>query len=170
MNNKYTTCNLIPAKCYRRGDCTRPVVPAEHPNAIIAHVCNDSGHWGAGFVLSISKRWISPELQYRQWHSTGSRSFGLGKVQLVSVEPHLWVANMVAQHGVGRRGMIHYDALRTCLTELADLARLARASVHMPRIGCGLGGGDWSTVERIIYDTLICKGIHVIIYDLKPSR
>jgi hypothetical protein len=34
----------------------------------------------------------------------------------------------------------------------------------MPRIGCGLAGGDWSTVEKIINDSL--PDIDVYVYDL----
>ena len=37
----------------------------------------------------------------------------------------------------------------------------------MPRIGCGLAGGDWNKVEKIINETLIDKGIEVYVYDLK---
>ena len=35
------------------GDATAPIGKG---NRIIAHVCNDIGAWGAGFVLAISKR------------------------------------------------------------------------------------------------------------------
>jgi hypothetical protein len=38
---------------YIAGDATAPIGDG---NKIIAHVCNDIGAWGAGFVLAISKR------------------------------------------------------------------------------------------------------------------
>ena len=85
------------------------------------------------------------------------------------VEPHVWVVNMVAQRGVSVRGsqpLVNYKALESCLNALADEARLVRASVHMPRIGCGLGRGDWATIERLIDQTLHVRGINVYVYDL----
>jgi hypothetical protein len=36
----------------------------------------------------------------------------------------------------------------------------------MPRIGCGLAGGDWDTVSGIISDELCDRNLPVTIYDL----
>jgi O-acetyl-ADP-ribose deacetylase (regulator of RNase III) len=49
---------------YHTGDATRPV---GRGNKIIAHVCNDQGRWGKGFVMAISARWPLPEEAYRKW-------------------------------------------------------------------------------------------------------
>jgi hypothetical protein len=38
---------------YRIGDATAPTTDG---NKFIAHICNDIGGWGKGFVLAISKR------------------------------------------------------------------------------------------------------------------
>lgn len=152
---------------YRKGDATAPVAPGAK---IICHVCNDVGGWGRGFVLAISKRWPEPEAQYRAWYEQGEPAgFRLGAVQLVNVESALAVANMVAQHGVRPSGSappIRYDALRECLTSLAGRATALAASVHMPRIGCGLAGGSWPEVEAIINETLLNAGVPVHVYDL----
>lgn len=45
-----------------RGDAPSPQAKG---SKIIAHVCNDLGGWGKGFVLAISKRWPEPERAYR---------------------------------------------------------------------------------------------------------
>lgn len=126
----------------------------------------DLGGWGKGFVLAISKRWKSPEAEYRAWHrsTTGSE---LGSLQLVQVERYIWVANMIAQRGMktGSKGPpIRYEAVRTCLRKLAIETKALQASVHMPRIGCGLAGGRWEEIEPIIAEEL--AGIEVTIYDL----
>ena len=150
-----------------RGDATRP--PAEG-DRIIAHVCNDLGGWGKGFVLAVSKRWHGPEEAYRAWHRGRSgNDFALGAIQVVAVEPSLWVANMIAQRGMkaGSNGPpIRYEAVRACLAKLAAEAIRLEASVHMPRIGCGLAGGRWEEVEPIILDELIARGVEVTVYDL----
>ncbi|MCJ1677831.1 macro domain-containing protein [Streptomyces sp. APSN-46.1] len=149
------------------GDATCP--QAKGPK-IIAHVCNDIGGWGKGFVLAVSKRWPGPEARYRAWHRARSgNDFGLGAVQLVQVAPDVWVANMVGQRGTrtGSSGPpIRYEALERCLAALADHAVELGASVHMPRIGCGLAGGKWSRIEPLITDALCARDVDVTVYEV----
>ncbi|WP_438311958.1 macro domain-containing protein [Streptomyces sp. HUAS TT3] len=148
------------------GDATSP--QAKGPK-IIAHVCNDIGGWGKGFVLALSKRWPEPEADYRAWHRGRAGSdFGLGAVRLVRVKDDTWVANMVGQRGIrtGSAGVpIRYDALERCLAALAGYAVELGASVHMPRIGCGLAGGKWSRVEPMVTQALSERGVAVTVYD-----
>jgi O-acetyl-ADP-ribose deacetylase (regulator of RNase III) len=152
------------------GDATSP--QADGKPAIIAHVCNDAGRWGSGFVMAVSGRWWQPEAAYLNWYAGRSgNGFGLGAVQLVTVEPNLWVANMVGQHGTlssasGGRPPVRYRAVRQCLDTVGAVASGLGASVHMPRIGCGLAGGSWDRVEPIISAALCERGVPVIIYDL----
>ncbi|MBB6110564.1 O-acetyl-ADP-ribose deacetylase (regulator of RNase III), contains Macro domain [Mucilaginibacter lappiensis] len=150
---------------YLKGDATKP---AGGGNKIIVHVCNDIGGWGKGFVLAISKRWPEPAQQYRQWHKS-QLSFTLGQVQFVPVEPDIWVANMIGQHKVYKDEQgnppIRYEAIRDCLQKVAGFARENGATVHMPRIGCGLAGGTWDKIEPIITNELTDKGVGVTVYD-----
>lgn len=152
---------------YLTGDATAPVGEGAR---VICHVCNDIGGWGRGFVMALSKKWSEPESQYRAWHERGEPGgFVLGAMQLVQVGPELSVANMIAQHGVHAvEGVppIRYHALEQCLAALAEHATTAGASVHMPRIGCGLAGGSWPKVESIIEFTLGAGGVAVCVYDL----
>ena len=39
------------------------------------------------------------------------------------------------------------------------------ASVHMPRIGCGLAGGKWEMIEPIILQRLSNNDVEVVVYD-----
>ncbi|WP_394297035.1 macro domain-containing protein [Nocardiopsis valliformis] len=76
---------------------------------------------------------------------------------------------MVAQNGV-RHGSggppIRYEALATCLGLLAGQAHELGATVHMPRIGCGLAGGSWSRVQPLIEEHLLDRGVRVTVYDV----
>src|ERR1700733_12902266 len=137
---------------YITGDATCPVGTG---NKIIAHVCNDIGAWGAGFVLAVSKRWSHTRQAYLAEKT--AKGLTLGEIHLVKVEDAIWVANMIAQHGVGvRNGMppIRYEALRKCLAALDACAHTLQGAVHMPRIGCGLAGGRWEVVEPLIREEL----------------
>jgi O-acetyl-ADP-ribose deacetylase (regulator of RNase III) len=152
---------------YRIGDATAPEGGSP---GVIAHVCNDAGGWGKGFVVAISRRWQEPEAAYRRWARSG-QDFGLGMVQLVKVADELSVANMVAQHGYVSRAnpvAIRYEALALCLSKLAG--RIGKETVvHMPRIGCGLAGGSWDQIEPILERHLAMPGFDVRVYDL-PAR
>jgi O-acetyl-ADP-ribose deacetylase (regulator of RNase III) len=151
---------------YVTGDATRPEGAGLR---VICHVCNDVGAWGSGFVVALSRRWPEPELLYRE-HS----SLELGEVMFATVDNELLVANMVAQHAFpthARPVAVDYEALRTCLSVVAQFcASEEDASVHMPRIGCGIAGGDWTEVARIIGETLIAGGVPVNVYDLPSAE
>lgn len=142
---------------------------------MIVHVCNDIGGWGAGFVVALSKRWKAPEQAYRQWFrgggggGTGEPPFALGEVQFVLVEDALWVANLVGQHDTRSAGgapPVRYEAIAAGLAKVASFAREQGASVHMPRIGAGLAGGDWERISRIIEEELDFNGVDVTVYTL----
>ncbi|MEU1890538.1 macro domain-containing protein [Streptomyces pristinaespiralis] len=149
-----------------RGDATAPQGKGVK---LIVHVCNDLGGWGKGFVLALSRRWPEPERAYRRWHrERAGNDFGLGAAQFVQVEPYVWVGNMVGQRGIrtGSQGVpVRYEAIDKALARVADKALELGASVHMPRIGCGLSGGKWSRVEPLIADRLTDRGIEVTVYD-----
>jgi O-acetyl-ADP-ribose deacetylase (regulator of RNase III) len=150
---------------YLKGDATSP---QETGNQIIAHICNDIGGWGKGFVLAVSKKWKEPEKVYRNWHKEGT-DFELGQMQLVKVENKLWVANMIAQSGISTivkpSKPIRYEAVLACLEQLSKEALALNASVHMPRIGCGLAGGKWEIIEPFIKQTLIKNEVRTFVYD-----
>ncbi|MEV7107315.1 macro domain-containing protein [Streptomyces atroolivaceus] len=151
---------------YVRGDATAPQAKGVK---LIVHVCNDLGGWGKGFVLAVSRRWPGPEAAYRRWHRERSdNDFGLGAAQFVQVEPYVWVANIVGQRGTrtGSKGVpVRYEAIDAGLDKVAARAVELGASVHMPRIGCGLAGGTWARVEPLITERLVSRGIAVTVYD-----
>lgn len=165
---------------YIMGDATDPWVKG---TKIIVHICNDVGGWGRGFVLSLSKRWPEAERSYRRWFQEPGEIPGmegnppmLGNVQFVNVNTdgneRTIVANMIAQHDVRPAAdgtkPIRYEALKACLTKVAEFAQhFENTSVHMPRIGCGLAGGTWSEVEKLIHDTM--NDIDVYVYDIDFS-
>lgn len=176
---------------YRNGDATRPVFDAENEIAIICHICNNLGAWGAGFVMALTRRFGErPQDHYTAWSrdDPGSlflcpgefmpRAFDLGETQLVAafhdpVDPrgNTYIANMLAQDGFPTRQRpvaVDYDALEACLESLESLAHLhggpSKVTIHMPRIGCGIGGGDWDKVELRIQKAL--ESYRITVYDL----
>jgi len=159
---------------YAVGDATLP--EGDGPKVIV-HVCNDVGGWGAGFVLALSRRWPEPQQHFEDWYARRAAAvdppFALGQVQFVAVGDDLWVANLIGQRDiVARDGVppVRYDAIEEGLRRVAAFAAEHDATVHMPRIGAGLAGGDWAKIEAVI--TRALAHASVTVYDLpaKASR
>ena len=151
---------------YKIGDALNTTNNKE--TTIITHICNDAGGWGAGFVVAISKKWTTPEKEYRKWYKE-KNNFKLGQTQFIKVENNVFVANMIAQHGYKNYNNpipIKYEALKECLSNVATYALKNNCIIQMPRIGTGLAGGEWCKIEEIINETLIKQGIKVIVVDL----
>lgn len=158
---------------YVKGDAARPLEYGhDYPNGPLAilHVCNNQGGWGKGFSGALSKQYPEAEIEYRsQWAEDGP-GLKLGEVQLVSIGAASWIANMVAQDGYRRPGNLvplNYKSLENCLLFVANFfkSQTGSLSFHMPRIGCGLGGGTWEDVEPVIQRTLVASGFNVTVYD-----
>lgn len=157
---------------YITGDATEP---EGFGVKIIVHCCNDIGVWGAGFVKALSAKWEEPERQYKRWAKDGYKYKGqlnrleLGDVQYVEVahtkRHKLIIANLIGQHETGGQA-VRYDAIDKGLKNVAKVASGSFASVHMPRMGAGLAGGDWRVIEALINVNLIDEGVAVNVYDL----
>jgi len=159
---------------YVIGDATYPQGEGDR---VICHIVNDLGAWGAGFVIAISKRWKEPEQVYR-----GLKQRNLGDISIVPVTFDTTVCNMIAQHGISDSIVtgikdtdpfrvivppIRYDALRDCLKLANEYCVLSKSSLHLPRIGAGLAGGDWKLIEAIIEE---CTTVPVTVYDLPKKN
>jgi len=152
---------------YIKGDATYPKYGG---NKIIVHVCNDVGKWGSGFVLALSKRWLKPKDEYMKWYSS-QQDFKLGNCQIVKVSDDIYVANLIGQHKTVTKYdvnyiPIRYDAIETGLKLVKIKAQELNASIHMPRIGCGLAKGNWNTISDIIERTFDENNTQVYVYDL----
>jgi O-acetyl-ADP-ribose deacetylase (regulator of RNase III) len=155
---------------YVIGDATQP---QGEGTKILVHVCNDIGAWGRGFVLPLAKRFPETERAYRAWAAgTTDLPFALGQVQFVQVLPTLEVANLIGQHDIARKNRptdqppVRYEAIRTGLARVRERSEQHQATLHMPRIGAGVAGGDWTVIERLIRDELVAHGIETTVYDL----
>lgn len=141
---------------YVKGDAT---APQGGGCKLLCHIVNNKSAWGAGFVLALSRKWRAPEYYYRRM-----RKPILGNVQFVEVEPDVIVCNMIAQVLGSKDGInIRYMALHKCLIAVNEYAVKHGCSVHAPRFGSGLSGGNWLTVEKMINKLI---NVPVFIYDL----
>ena len=145
---------------FHKGDALYPIGTGRK---LIVHICNDVGAWGGGFTKPLTRRWLKPKLAYKNL-----RPKRLGSVQFVEVESQITVANVIGQVFHRRNGPpIRYHAVRAGLRTVAEKCQEANWSVHMPRIGCGLAGGNWTQIEPIIISELVNAGVNVTVYDIQ---
>jgi O-acetyl-ADP-ribose deacetylase (regulator of RNase III) len=141
--------------------------PQAEGSIVIAHVVNNRGGWGKGFALSLSQHYTLAEAFYRDWFRKGRYDavpFALGQVQLCQLSRRVAVANMLAQDGYQSRvnsRPLNYDALARCLKTVSNWATDHRATIHMPRIGSGLAGGDWTVIESLLENHLAQNEVYV---------
>lgn len=153
---------------YVTGDATDPIVNTGH--RVIAHICNNVGAWGMGFVLSILDKW--PEVRNIYIKEMKNNRYVLGSSIVVNITDGLDIYNMIAQDGLISKTNpvpLSYDALYNCLLGMYNKYKnIPNVSVHMPKIGTGLAGGDWNFICPIINDTVAKNNtIDVYVYNLK---
>lgn len=150
---------------YLTGDATD--LPSSG-NKVLCHLCNSWGFWGAGFVLALSKKWPVAEAAYRKLYADQGKKLVMGTVQFVPINSDLHVANMIGQLGLRKKdgdSSIRYPALYSCLEEVAKFAVANKASIHAPKFGAGLAGGDWRVIEAILEKISKTYGVDFTIYD-----
>jgi hypothetical protein len=150
---------------------TEVVGNALHPRGdgpyMILHLVNDkTPNWGGPFAQGLKQQWPQAQVGFKGWATR--ENLLLGKVHVVDVAPDTAVATMVAQKGYGTssRPRIRYGALRQALAEVAAIAAKRGATVHMPRIGAGQAGGDWTIIRELVDEALVRHGVNVTTYTL----
>ncbi len=122
---------------------------------------------GAGLAKQIRDRW---PLVYRTYQDCCKKSFSeelLGTCLLIPRDVGKYVANLFGQDDWGTdKRKTDYDALRDALDELKEECRLNQwLSIAIPYgMGCGLAGGNWNIVYKIICDLFEKSRILVVIY------
>lgn len=134
-----------------------------------AHQCNCFNTMGAGVAKEVKQK-IPALYQCDQQTNKGDRQ-KLGTCSVIlsrcSADPsYKFAFNLYGQfhYGFGRQ-QTDYDALRKAIQHMKrTLGSFAyEGDVGIPRIGCGLAGGDWGVVSKIIEEEL-CPYYKVIVY------
>ena len=140
---------------------------------ILCQVVNDrAAKWGGGVARQAAKKFPDAEMDFSLKIRSVPRSERLGAAVFTRGDEDIVIASLVAQDGYGqsKSPRIRYAALELCLATVTARAINDGASVHMPRIGMGEAGGDWSIIAEMIENTMVRAGLPVIIYDLPPKR
>ena len=150
------------ALLYLRGDATRP---RGRGLRIVAHVVNDrTPRWGGGFASAVKSRWPEVQASFVEW--ARGRGLTLGDTHLAPAERDVEVFSMVAQHGYGpsTKPRLRYLALESALNGLGEVAIERAATVHVPMLGAGQAGGNWSVISEMLTQILVERGVAVTVY------
>jgi O-acetyl-ADP-ribose deacetylase (regulator of RNase III) len=128
---------------------------------IIGHQVNCQKAMGRGLAGEIAKKWHIALIDYLNACRAGKH---LGDISAVEVQENLFVAHLFGQEFYGADGKQYtdYSSLELCLVELQRLSEEIQEPIYLPYgLGCGLGGGKWPKVLKIIKnicpDAIICK-------------
>lgn len=131
---------------------------------VIVHGCNNRGVMGSGVARQIRAKWPNVYEVYSLKHMVFGLDLG-DIIPVATLDGHI-IVNAVTQEGFGRDGKVYvdYDAIKTCMEKINNkVIDWEVKEVAMPRIGAGLGGGDWAIIEKIIADT--AKNYTPVVYD-----
>lgn len=127
---------------------------------IICHQVNCQGVMGSGIAKQIRDRYPNIYEGYRQNVSSHENKYELlGSVLISWIDKEHLVANFFSQYNYMPRTIRHtnYDRFGTCCKYLKDFIntiypdKTKDIRIGFPyKIGCGLAGGDWNIVNKII--------------------
>jgi len=129
-------------------------------NAAICHQVNCQNVMGAGVAKAIYTKWPEVKTEYHKFCERKRPPELLGKAQIVQLHEFPFgnkvVINIFGQDQYGHNDKIcytRYDALAEAFDKLNALAAIK--SLAFPYgFGCGLAGGDWTKVERLMLEYL----------------
>lgn len=138
---------------YKQGDVL------ESGADVIAHQVNCFGVMGAGLARQIRERY--PHV-YKEYHDLCEKNHHhirmLGVANWIKIDDSHWIANLFGQYGYGR-GKVYtvMPALKVALMRTVqgceEWAMAEQRSIRLAipyKIGCGLAGGNWHTVHKMI--------------------
>lgn len=133
----------------------------------VAHGCNCFHQMGAGVAGQLAKAY-PPILAIDKENSFLGDTEKLGTYTRATRlhgpdDNEVYCFNLYTQFDPGPN--LDYGALVNCMIELNSWANrmIVPPTVYMPRIGCGIAGGDWEKVSVLI--DMFTPNLNIIIVD-----
>lgn len=135
-----------------------------HFNVVI-HGCNCMCTMGAGIAKSLREAF--PAIYEADCQTADLGHQKLGTYTSARIErpsyPDITIVNAYTQYGYGQGVQIDYSAIQKVL--LAIKADFSGRWIGLPKIGAGLGGGDWSIISSMILNILEREDVTLVNYD-----
>lgn len=135
-----------------KGDLVKMACAGEFD--VIVHGCNCFCTMGAGIAKSIKS--IFPEAYLRDLETPVGSTEKLGTISWAPINRDgldLIVVNGYTQYKFGKHGVhVDYKAVQSVMNHVRK--EFGGRRIGYPKIGGGLGGGDWNIISEIIDETL----------------
>lgn len=116
---------------------------------IIIHQVNCKGVMGAGFAKQVKDKYPQLFKNYRERCMMFDYTELLGTNYYYEDE-NIIIVNMFSQNNYGTEArQTNYEAMAACLDKIRKMYP-TQTIVAPYRIGCGLGGGDWNIVSKLL--------------------
>lgn len=126
----------------------------------ICHQVNCQKVIGTGIAKQIADRWPQVKEEYQSNNAT------LGNISMTLVGERQAVINMYAQYNYGTdKRYTDYEAFYSCLEKIHDVTKDTSIIGFPYGIGCGLGGGDWDIIEKMIEKVLFDREVYIYCID-----
>lgn len=118
---------------------------------IVMHGCNCFHTMGGGIALYLRNKF--PEVYEVDKKTPHGSLEKLGEISLAHISDSLIVANCYTQFKFGSDKVhVDYKAVAACLHTVRSY--FPHHHIRLPKIGCGLAGGDWTIVEKLYLQIL----------------
>lgn len=127
---------------------------------VICHQVNCMGVMGSGLAKQIRNKYpqVYPSyLAYCKDCKNNDPKTLLGAFQTIICSDGKIIVNLFGQLGYGRdKQYTNYKALRESLEGILTIAKEFNDTIALPyNLGCGLAGGDWNIVYKIIEEVFV---------------
>lgn len=146
---------------YIKGDIT------ETELKYIAHGVNCQNKIGSGVAKALYTKFPDVKVNYHEYFKTHTiGKINLGKI-LYTYDDSTGknIANCFTQNEFGYDGKryVNYASVLQCFRILKDNCK--GYILAIPKIGCGLAGGNWEFMEQLINDT-VGEDLEIWVYEL----
>jgi len=136
---------------------------------VICHQVNCQGVMGGGLAYQIKNKYPNVFAEYKNFCK--SELCLLGSCHLVECPDGKMIANLFGQDNFGSGLQTQYEHLFSSFMNLKNKIQCRHLSLAIPyKIGCGLGGGDWDLVLKIIGNVFEYYQYGIKIYKLEESE
>lgn len=122
---------------------------------ILIHGCNCAGKYNSGVAKSIRETFPIAYESYNEFFTKSKGDVQIGDMNFVKIGETGIILNAFTQETYGRdKNIVYVDyiALKHILLQVAAL--FPNYTIILPRIGAGLGNGDWNIISKIIEESL----------------
>lgn len=130
---------------------------------VVAHGCNCWCTMKSGIAPQMAENFHCDSFPLENIGSRGIMD-KLGNIDYQTIllnKHHLHIVNAYTQYRPG--SYLSYEALILCLKKINH--QFNGLHIGLPLIGCGIAGGDWNVVKKLIQENLASMAITIVCYD-----